>query len=69
MISKLQVRSQMVGASHGQLERLHGLHGFLTNPIPRVPRMEMLEKMEAVIRSMQDKVHRAQGVRRLREKN
>lgn len=24
--------------------------------------MEMLEKMEAVIRSMQDKVHRAQGV-------
>ncbi|XP_050714348.1 uncharacterized protein LOC126997343 isoform X4 [Eriocheir sinensis] len=61
MISKLEMRSQQVGASHGQLERLHGLHGFLTNPIPRAPRMEMLEKMEAVIRSMQDKVHRAQG--------
>ena len=28
------------------------------------PRMEMLEKMEAVIRSMQDKVQRAQGVRK-----
>lgn len=35
MISKLEVRSQQVGASHGQLERLRGLHGFLTNPISR----------------------------------
>lgn len=61
MIAKLEVRSQAIGTSHGQLERLHGLHGFLTNPMPRVPRMEMLQKMEAVIRSMHDKVNKAQG--------
>ncbi|XP_069943249.1 uncharacterized protein [Cherax quadricarinatus] len=61
MIAKLEVRSKQVGTSHGQLERLHGLYGFLTRPIPRTPRMEMLEKMEAVIRSMHEKVQKAQG--------
>nr|XP_045625021.1 uncharacterized protein LOC123774609 isoform X2 [Procambarus clarkii] len=61
MISKLEARSQQIGTSYGQLERLHGLHGFLTKPIPRAPRMEMLEKMEAVIRSMHEKVQKAQG--------
>ncbi|XP_042204515.1 uncharacterized protein LOC121854154 isoform X2 [Homarus americanus] len=61
MISKLEVRSQQIGTSPGQLDRLHGLHGFLTKPLPRAPRMEMLEKMEAVIRSMHEKVQKAQG--------
>ncbi|KAK4326263.1 hypothetical protein Pmani_003197 [Petrolisthes manimaculis] len=36
MILKLEVRSQQMCSSKGQLERLHGLHNFLTKPLPKV---------------------------------
>lgn len=61
MITKLEARSQQVGSRNNQLERLQGLHRFLTTPVPRAPRMEMLEKMEAVIRNMHEKVQKATG--------
>ncbi|KAK7071347.1 hypothetical protein SK128_011964 [Halocaridina rubra] len=61
MISKIAKGSNP--RSQSQQQRLQGLHSFLTKPMSKAPKMEMLLKMEAVLNSMKDKVQKAESNR------
>lgn len=65
MIAKLShvVNTNNNPKSQSQLQRLMGLHNFLTGPMTKVPKMEMLQKMEAVLLSIKDKMQKAESLK------